>query len=203
MAWSLDTKKDKGLSPNSKLPVGRKTYKIVSSTQKPDTGDQSGKTMTVVLGVSTGGSNYTVFLNVEREGQQGEIALQTLRDIAAACGIVKLSPKNLVALVGKSVVIDVVEKQGKGENADKTYSNIRTVEAVGGEQEEDSDGDDADDADTPPAKPAKKPKPAPEPEDDDDDDDEDDDDDDDDDDDEDDSPPPAKKPSGAKKRPWD
>lgn len=199
MAWSLDTKKDKGLSPNSKLPVGRKTYKIVSSTQKPDTGDQSGKTMTVVLGVSTGGSNYTVFLNVEREGQQGEIALQTLRDIAAACGIVKLSPKNLVALVGKSVVIDVVEKQGKGENADKTYSNIRTVEAVGGEQEEEDDDDS--DADMPPAKPAKKPKPTPEPEEEEDEDDEDEEEEEDEDDEE--EAPPAKKPSGAKKRPWD
>jgi len=198
MAWSLDTKKDKGLSPNSKLPVGRKTYKIVSSTQKPDTGDQSGKTMTVVLGVSAGGSNYTVFLNVEREGQQGEIALQTLRDIAAACGIVKLSPKNLAALVGKSLVIDVVEKQGKGENADKTYSNIRTVEAVGGEQEEEEEEEE----EAPPEKPAKKPKPDPEPEEDDEEE-EDDSDEDDDDDDSDDSPPPAKKPSGAKKRPWD
>lgn len=200
MAWSLDTKKDKGLSPNSKLPAGRKTYKIVSATQKPDTGDQSGKTMTVVLGLSTGGSNYTVFLNVEREGQQGEIALQTLRDIAAATGIVRLSPKNLSALVSKSIVLDVVEKQGKGENADKTYSNIRTVEAVGGEEEDDSDDDDdADDAPPPAKKP--KSKPAPEPEEDDDDDADDDSDDDDADDDADDTPPPAK--SGKKKRPWD
>lgn len=196
MAWSLDTKKDKGLSPNSKLPAGRKTYKIVSAKQTPDTGDQSGKSMTVVLGVSTGGSNYTIFLNVEREGQQGEIALQTLRDIAVACGINRLSPKNLAALASKSIVLDVVEKQGKGENADKTYSNIRTVEAVGGEEAEEAEEED----DAPPPAKKPKPKPAPEPEEEEEEE-EDDDDDEEEEEEEDDAPPPAK--PGKKKRPWD
>ena len=198
MAWSLDTKKDKGLSPNSKLPVGRKTYKIVSATQKPDTGDNTGKAMTVILGVSTGGSNYTVFLNVEREGQQGEIALQTLRDIAAACGIVKLSPKNLVALVNRSVILDVVEKAGKGENADKTYSNIRTVEAAGGEEDPEEEEEEEEEAPAP--KPSKKPKsaPAPEPGEEEEAEEEEEEEEE-----EDDTPPAKPAASGKKKRPWD
>lgn len=197
MAWSLDVKKDKGLSPFSKLPVGRNTYKIVTAKQAPDTADQSGKSMTVVLGVATGGTTYQVFLNVERDGQQGEIAMQTLRDIAAASGITKLSPKNLVALQGKSVIFEVVEKQGKGENADKTYSNIRTVEPVGGESEEEEEA---------PAPPAKKSKPAPAPveedEDDEEEEEEDEDEDEDDEEEEEETPAPKKK-SGEKKRPWD
>lgn len=202
MAWTLNTKTTPSLSDGAtKLPAGTNTFKIVSATQVPDKTDPKGKALQVVLGLSLGDRVYKTFLSVESSKEiVAEIALKTLRDFFVSAGINgQIKAERLPSLVGKIVVIEIVENAGKGDNAGKTYSNIASVEPVAGAAEPEDEEDDDEETPTPaPVKAAKKgkaaPAPAPEPEDEDEDED--------DEEDEDDIPAPAAK-AGKKKNPWD
>lgn len=194
MAWKIDTSKTGSLSDGAtKLPVGTNAFKIVAATQVPDKSDPRGKALQVVLTLGLGEKTYKTFLSVESAKEVvAEIAQKTLRDFFVSAGINgQLSAAALPKLVGRSVEITVVETQGKGENAGKTYTNISSVDPVDAAPEDTEEEEE----ETPPPAPAaakkSKSKPAPESKDEDDDDE--------DDEDEDDEPAPTK--NG--KNPWD
>lgn len=184
-----------------KLKVGTHKYKITGADMPVKKGDPKGKERQVVFTLADGDYVCKVFLDVMSGNDvQREIAQKSLVAFADATGLggdLKL-PDRLPSFIGKFVVITARETAGKGENKDKTFVNLVTVEAP--EDEEDEEEGDEAPAPAPKAK-GKKPAPAPvEDEDEDDDEEESDDEDDSEEEEEEEAPTPAK--AGKAKRPW-
>lgn len=144
-AWSIDPNKTGSLNDGGrKLKVGTFAYKITGCKSVIDKQDPTGSTQQVEIDlslVSDPSYQTRVFLSVmSTNDQQREIAAKTLVAFAAAAGIGGvIKPERLPSFVGKVVVIEAKETPGKGENKDKTYVNINTIEAPGSGADEGGD----------------------------------------------------------------
>lgn len=153
-AWSIDPNKTGSLNDGGrKLKVGTFAYKITGCKSVIDKQDPTGSTQQVEIDlslVSDPSYQTRVFLSVmSTNDQQREIAAKTLVAFAAAAGIGGvIKPERLPSFVGKVVVIEAKEIPGKGENKDKTFININTVEAP--DSGADEGGDEAPAADEDP-----------------------------------------------------
>lgn len=164
-SWSIDPNKTGSLNDGGrKLKVGTFAYKITGAKSVIDKQDPTGNTQQVQIDLALASDpSYAckTFLSVmAANDQQREIAQKTLVAFAAACGIGGvIKPDRLPSFVGKTVVIEAKETQGKGENAGKTYVNINTVEAPDSDSgEDDGDGDgDGDQGTTPESPPEPEP----------------------------------------------
>ena len=145
MSFNIDPKKKGSINDGGRrLKVGSHTYKILGATMALVKSDPRGKEQQVVLDVLNGGDYACkVFLSVMSPNEVVcDIAQKTLVafwDSAGLTGAIK--PETLKRLIGKTVVITTRETQGKGENKDKTYVNISTVEAPAGDDEEEETED--------------------------------------------------------------
>lgn len=193
MSFNIDPKKVGSINDGGRrLKVGSHAYKIVGASMALVKSDPRGKEQQVVLDVLNGGDYACkVFLSVSSPNETvANIAQKTLVAFWDAAGLVgAIKPETLKRLVGKTVVITTRETPGKGENKDKTYVNIATVEAPDGGEDDEEEESEEEEA---PAPKAKKAAPAPEPE-------EEEETEEDEEESEDEAPAPA---PAAKKRPW-
>lgn len=167
--FNIDQKKTGSINDGGrKLKVGAYPYKITGAKLDPVKSDPTGRERQVVFDLLNGDDYHCkVFINVmSANAVQREIAEKTLVAFAAAAGIGgNLKPERLPSFVGKTVVVEARETQGKGENKDKTYVNISTVEAYDGEEEPPAEEEEEEEVPVAAAPPAKKKaapaKPAP------------------------------------------
>lgn len=177
MAIIINLKKTGTLGGFKPLKVGTHTYKFTGAKLDTNKQDPRGKEQYIALDLSNGGDTYRINLYVASSNEvTARIACETIGSIAQAIAFKGEDfkvPDHLKMLLGKSVDITAVETKGKGENKDKTYVNIRAIEAPSGDDEEkdyndvppadspaaddsdDSDDTSEDDDDSPPAPPAK------------------------------------------------
>ncbi len=162
-SWSIDPNKVGSINDGGrKLKVGTFPYKITEARSEIDKNDPTGNTQQVKFGLTLlRDPSYTcrVFLSVMADNdQQREIAQRTLVGFAAAAGIGgALKPERLPSFVGKIVVIEAKETAGKGDNADKTYVNINTIEAYNPDGSEDAGDEGGGDEDAAPEEPSDEP----------------------------------------------
>jgi TATA-binding protein-associated factor Taf7 len=140
---NIDPKKTGSINDGGRrLKVGSHTYKITGATMALVKSDPRGKEQQVVLDVVNGGDYACkVYLSTDSSNETArDIAVKTLVAFWNAAGLTgNIKPDTLKRLVGKTVVITTRETPGKGENKDKTYVNISTVEAPDAEEEEEEE----------------------------------------------------------------
>ena len=164
MSWKIDTKGDSLNDGARKLKIGSFAYKITGAKSVPDKKDPKGKRQQALFSfqlVEDPSYNCNEYLSLMAEDDMvREIAMKTLRSLAAAAGLTGfITPERLPSFVGKLVVIDATEHEGKGENKGKKFVNIRTIEAYdadGTEPAEDSGEETGGDTDEPAAEGAEQ-----------------------------------------------
>jgi TATA-binding protein-associated factor Taf7 len=143
MSFNIDPKKTGSINDGGRrLKVGTARYKITGATMAIVKSDPRGKEQQVVLDLLNGGDYACkVFLSVSSANETAaEIAKKTLVAFWDAAGLTgAIKPETLKRLVGKTVDVTTRETQGKGENKDKTYVNISTVEAADDEDAEEAE----------------------------------------------------------------
>ena len=133
MSWKIDTKGDNLNDGARKLKLGTFAYKITGAKSVPDKKDPKGKRQQALFSFQLAEDpsyNCNEYLSLMAEDDMvREIAMKTLRSLAAAVGFTGfITPERLPSFVGKYVVIEATEHEGKGENKGKTFVNIRTIE---------------------------------------------------------------------------
>jgi hypothetical protein len=140
MAITINLKKTGTLGGFKPLKVGTHTYKFTGAKLDINKQDPRGKEQYIALDLSNGGDTYRINLYVASSNEvTARIACETIGSIAQAIAFKGEDfkvPDHLKMLIGKSVDITAVETKGKGENKDKTYVNIRAIEAPSGDGEE-------------------------------------------------------------------
>lgn len=131
------------------LKIGRNAYDITSAALVTIKSDPTGKGKHIAIGLTLHGDpsyNCNVFLRVlDKNDVTREIAEKTLVAFYDAVGatVENLTAETLKILAGKTVVIEATETQGKGDKKDKSYINIRAVDAF---EDDDSDEEDEDES---------------------------------------------------------
>lgn len=141
--FNINPKKVGSLNEGGRrLKVGTFAYEITNAAMVPVKSDPRGKEQQILFELCTrDGYSCRLYLSVMSANEvQCEIAQKTLVAIWEAAGLNgNIKPDTLKRLSGKVVVIETKETKGKGDNKDKTYVNVVTVEAY--DPEEDGGGD--------------------------------------------------------------
>jgi len=142
MAWSLNVDKAENLSANkgNKLLVGKHKYSVADAKMEVNKNNPSGKESQVVVDFEREGKKYKQWFAVESENETtASIAAKAIKSLADACGLKGvLKPERLKSFIGKDVMIEAYETQGKKgtANAGKTFVNIGDITTPEADEQE-------------------------------------------------------------------